>query len=152
MTLLDAYAWVQRRYGEDVAQETMQHTLARQQGPAYVVALGRRLGHGGYADWRGSLSHWHTWGREAVREIIGGQPLWTSVEGTPERKAIAREALREVPWWLIEWHVTEGITTRLRCRAHAVRWWYPYRDRRGVPGVRCRRCLAAKARRKGVTR
>ena len=149
--LEESYRFVRRRYGDDIAQEAYHELLAGRhvlQPAAYLRKTAQLLSAAGYHDGRISHAHHHTWGREVLNTMVGDgpHPLWTSPAVNPARHAIAREALREIPAWLIAAHVEDGLVVRRRC-AHAYDQWYLSRYANGAQRLRCRGCVAVHSRR-----
>lgn len=137
---------------EDVIQEAACVALEARQTPVklfrYLVGYYGRVG---YRDTglRPDQKR-HTWQRESVSptDWQPGTPLWAIPTHTPERLAIARDALRRVPLWVIELHLTDDLVCRNPCQ-HDRAEWYPYRydyPTHRMLIVKCRACLRERMR------
>jgi hypothetical protein len=146
--LLETYQHAIRRYGEDVAHQGVLLTLVRRktQSSAYLKRLCRALAAGGYHDAVSNPPSDSVWHRERLmgHEVVVGRMLWASAMLCPERQALARELLRQMPQEIIDAAIDQPFhwNGQSRC-GHAPGAWYLYQHG-GHRMIRCRRCLAAR--------
>ena len=105
-----------------------------------------------YDDGGRGIAAFRTWDRELQDLGQLEEPTalqWgSSVSRDPESRAIAREALRRLPAWLIDLHLTTGFRVRKACWAHGPAHWYFHPTQSGG-ALQCRGCLSRRNRSRG---
>ena len=133
--------------GHDASHEAAAWTLHHGSSnlAAYFLVCARVIAAAHYDDGGRGIAAFRTWDRELqdlgqVEEPTALQ--WgSSVSRDPESRAIAREALRRLPAWLIDLHLTTGFRVRKACWAHGPAHWYFHPTQSGG-ALQCRGCLS----------